>query len=749
MLRQARALLLLAVLAIAGFVAYTYVKQRAHLRRTAAKAGPTLPPNTAATAEGWSWTKTTGECTDVEVKARTFQQVREPSSFQLEGLEMKVFRSCGKTYDLIKSERASFDTADGLLYSEGEVEITMGIPLEGAKAGRIIGIRSSGVSFDSKNQRVTTDRKATFQFDQGEGEAIGASYDSITKELIMRSNVRLNWYGGAGDKKRPMLVETGHLTYRESASEIFLSPWAKLLRANTVLEAADSVVILKDGAIERVEAKSARGSDKYPARELNYNADFLTMHFTPKGEVRQLIAAGKARLESKAATAITEATAERFDLDFDTSTGESALTKVLANGAARIDAQPVERAGTPQQGKRILTSEVIELKMRGGGEEVQEIVTHTPGHLEILAAKPGGRQRILDAERMTMLYGKANQMESFRGVNVKTRTESLRGKTKTVAITTSRDMQADFDPKSGELAQIEQWPDFVYEEGDRHAKAARATLVSAKDLITLKDDARFWDSTGSTSGDQIVLDQKTGNLTATGNVSSTRIPSEKTSTTGMLSGDAPLQARAQRMTVTDDNKRIVYEGDAVLWQGSNRLQAKRIEIDRAGNRLHASENVVSQLADQSQPGTRARPSFSIIRAADLVYTDDDKVALYTGGTHLERPALDVKARQMKAWFVETKTDKKSETRLDRMFADGSVEILAKAADRERRASSEHAEYYLGDERIILNGGNPVLSDSKRGVTRGREITWYPKQDRLIVDNSGAGQGVTRINKKSE
>ena len=142
-------LLLLAVLAIAGFVAYTYVKQKAVLRKTAAKAEPALPPNTAATAEGWSWTKTTGQCTDVEVKARSFQQVREPSSFQLEGLEMKVFRSCGKTYDFIKSARL--------------IRYIRWVALFGRRRGNHNGYsarrcegrthhrhRSSGVTFDSR-----------------------------------------------------------------------------------------------------------------------------------------------------------------------------------------------------------------------------------------------------------------------------------------------------------------------------------------------------------------------------------------------------------------------------------------------------------------------------------------------------------------------------------------------------------------------------------------------------------------------
>ena len=49
--------------------------------------------------------------------------------------------------------------------------------------------------------------------------------------------------------------------------------------------------------------------------------------------------------------------------------------------------------------------------------------------------------------------------------------------------------------------------------------------------------------------------------------------------------------------------------------------------------------------------------------------------------------------------------------------------------------------------MVLNGGNPVVTDSKRGTTRGAEIIWYSRQDKLTVDNTGGGPAVSRIKKK--
>ena len=48
----------------------------------------------------------------------------------------------------------------------------------------------------------------------------------------------------------------------------------------------------------------------------------------------------------------------------------------------------------------------------------------------------------------------------------------------------------------------------------------------------------------------------------------------------MLSTDEMMQARAQHMTSTDNNQKIHYEGNAVAWQGANRVEADRLDIDR-------------------------------------------------------------------------------------------------------------------------------------------------------------------------
>jgi lipopolysaccharide export system protein LptA len=264
-------------------------------------------------------------------------------------------------------------------------------------------------------------------------------------------------------------------------------------------------------------------------------------------------------------------------------------------------------------------------------------------------------------------------------------------------------------------------------------------------MIDLTGGARVWDPTGSADANHIILDQKSGDFTAIGNVRSTRMPDQKKdqSSAGMLSQDEPLHGLARKMASTDSNLKIRYEGNVILWQGANRLTADQVDIDRDDEVLKAHGNVVSQFMDKRDedkgpPNAAARaaqaPVFSIVHAPDLVYTDEDKVAYYKGGVLLERGTTKVRSRELKAYLRNDGKD----SSLDHAFADGAVQIVQTAPDRTRTGTSEHAEYYVDQDKVVLEGGQPKFVDSMRGTTQGKQLIWYSNDDRLLV-NGAVGQ----------
>ena len=345
--------------------------------------------------------------------------------------------------------------------------------------------------------------------------------------------------------------------------------------------------------------------------------------------------------------------------------------------------------------------------------------------------------------------------------------------------TSSKGLNAYFNQETGEMTRLEQWDDFHYQQGDRQATADSAQLDYGKDLLTLSTKAHVWDNTGSTMADRIEMRQSTGDTVATGHVTSTRLPDKGTTNSpGMIATGEPLRARADKMVVTDGNTRIRYEGSADLWSGANRLRAPLVEIDRGGGTLRAEGGVTSRLVDNSQqdrtppasqdaktqkpaPPAKAAP-FTVIRSKTLTYSDTERMAVYQGDAVMDRDDLEVKAAEIRAWFRDNSSKKpapapqpaqqqqnqqQEQSSLERIFAEGNVQIVKRSPERTRTASSEIAEYYLDDERLVLKGGNPVVTDSERGSTRGDLVIWYARNDRLLVDNSGSGPAVSRIRER--
>jgi lipopolysaccharide export system protein LptA len=752
-MRRTRRLILLLLAVIVSGVAFLYYLQKTTQARNAPDKPASLPDSVISTANDWVHSEKHNGIPSYEVRAKNYRMDSTGSRVELEGVTLKMFSKDGKTFDEVKSAKAEFDTNQALLFSEGDVQITMGVgadPAEAAKQqGRLIVINTSAVHFESKTGKAWTEQSASFKFDKGEGKSVGAEYDPSTKELHMRKDVELKWF----DAEKPMEIQAGSLVYKEAESKVWLLDWSKFKRATLSMDAGPAIVTIEKGAIRAVEAANAHGEDVQPLRKVQYAADHLDLKFTPKGAVDDVVGDGNAKLISTVATGETTVTSNRLDLDFDLAGDETTLKKATAVGKTVVESKPAPRPNMPLADTRVLRSEVVAMYMRTGGEEIDHVQAEAPGTIDFLPNRPGQKKRHMEGDGITIQYGPENQIQSFSATSVTTRTESepVKGKPQPPAITSSKGMSAQFEPKTGTLTNLEQWDNFKYQEGDRQAKADRAVLDQAKDQIALTGSARFWDLTGSTSAHTILLTQKTGDVQAEGDVTSTRLPDKKEKkpaqqSGSMLSGDEPVQAKAARMTSTDRNQQIRYEGDALMWQGSNRLQANRIDIDRKNSRLRAEGAVVSQLLDKAETQKQKKGSiFTVVRAPRMEYLDKERLAHYTGGVVLTRGTMVVNANELRAFLKEDEKDGGSS--LDHAIADGSVKIVDTTPLRTRTGTSEHAEYYVTDAKITLQGGQPQMMDSIKGTTRGRQLTYFSNSDKLIVQGIEGQPVESRILKK--
>ena len=112
---------------------------------------------------------------------------------------------------------------------------------------------------------------------------------------------------------------------------------------------------------------------------------------------------------------------------------------------------------------------------------------------------------------------------------------------------------------------------------------------------------------------------------------------------------------------------------------------------------------------------------------------------------LNRPGMTVQSRELRA-FLKT-TEGSSDSNLDKAFADGGVKIVQTAADRRRIGTSEHAEYYVSEGRVLLEGGQPMMVDSAKGTTQGAKLTYFQASDRLLVNGVETEPAISNIQRK--
>jgi len=779
-MRRYSLLLAVAFLLISAGVGYTLKVRIDKARAARVTPIPAIRPVDEGLApSGWQWKKEDPQTNKIVVKvdAESFEGTHDPSTFELTGVRLRLYEKTGAAYTYVKTQKALFDEGSGVLKSEAPVYIVRDVPADRDaedknEANKRVRVMTTGVTYETKTGKAGTNDAASFLFTEGNGTAVGVDYDPNSKLLHLKSKVSLNWVG-KGPVEKQMHIEAGELVYKEAESKIYLSPWSRLKRQGTTIDARATLVTLVDGRLHQIEGDHAVGSDVRDDRRTNYAADKMTAVFNEDGDLVQIIGDRNARVESKQPGSDTLLTGARADLRFAVQTKtengkestESQLHLVMADGHSVAEAKPLPRPGVALAETRILRSEHIELEMKPGGRDLQEIRTSTKAQLEFKPNRTDQSHRIVDASHLRVLYGEGSYVDTFLGWDVATHTEKPAALVKprkgpdgkplpaAPALTWSDQMVAKFEPESNQVAAIEQSGNFRYEEGTRRAWARKAHLEQAINRITLTDKARVQDDTGSASGDKIVMNQTTGDMDVVGHVLSTHEPdrNEKPGTS-MLDATQPMQAHADRMQTRDDNSKIFYEGHAVMWQGANRISADHITIDRDTQALDAFGHVVSELVDNKTGGESANQSgsgalYTTVRAPRLAYRDDERIATYTEGVTLVRDKMTITARQLQAYLTPKSKDTTGDSSLDHAIATGNVNISdIIAPGRTRTGTGEHCEYYTKQDKVVLNGGAPQMVDTAKGVIKGQQLTYFSGEDHLIVDGKKEQVAFTRMKK---
>src|SRR5262249_21223260 len=148
--------------------------------------------------------------------------------------------------------------------------------------------------------------------------------------------------------------------------------------------------------IRRMTALKAQGSQKTSDRSMVWAADELEVAFNDDGVAQRVIANKNAALESTSSVSQTKVTADHVELALEQQGSDAILSQISANGRAVATQKPLPGPGRQIGETHVLRSDVLEMKMRPGGHEIESLVTKTPGQLEFIPNLPVQHHRTLD-----------------------------------------------------------------------------------------------------------------------------------------------------------------------------------------------------------------------------------------------------------------------------------------------------------------------------------------------------------------
>jgi LPS export ABC transporter protein LptC len=194
-MRGQRWLLLLAIAVILGGIGFTYHAQKISAVAHAPAKPKDLPDNLHSSAQLWHWVETDAKTGHVraDITAEDFREIKDSSRVDLKGMKLRLPGKRDDTYDLVEGADAQFYKGEHRLFSQGEVRITLNLPVAGSPQRAPVVVHSSAVTFNTETYRAETDSPSTFTFQNGSGRATGAYYDPGTHELRMKQDVEIHY----------------------------------------------------------------------------------------------------------------------------------------------------------------------------------------------------------------------------------------------------------------------------------------------------------------------------------------------------------------------------------------------------------------------------------------------------------------------------------------------------------------------------------------------------------------------------
>jgi lipopolysaccharide export system protein LptA len=684
-----------------------------------------IPSGVEKSATGFNLSKSEGGKTLFTIHAASVQQYKEGGRAALHDVSITVFGRNQDRSDQIYGADFAYDPAAKVVTAEGEVRIdleavsastTPGQP-SAAETKNLIHVKTSGLTFNENTGIAQTKAAIEFRVPEGNGSAVGATYDSHGGVLTLKSAVRLT---STGPRKATITGQSATIT--KNPSKVVMQS-ARVEELQRVISADKVAVFLgDDNNIARVVGSGNLHAVSTGAKSFEISAPEGELEMAGANQAQRGILSGGVTFASKGDSP-AEGKAGKILLTFG---AENRLSKARAQDSVQLKQGP---AGKSQE----LHAVALDVSVKDG-RRLEKAVT-SGGPAEIVREQAPGKTTI-SAGHFEAVFNDQNRPVSLYGTPDAKIVDTAPGKPD--RILTSRELTARFNDK-GEIISADQTGDFHYQEGTQTASAERAKYAAADETILLSGLPRVIDANqGITlTADSIQLNRKTRNASAQDNVKTTYSKMSAQPGGAMLGSADPIHVTGSSATMNSATGVARYT-KARLWQGPNIVEAPTISFDRTKRSLQAQGgqggHVASVFVQKDKNGKLTPVNVTSDR---LSYVDADRRAVFSGNVVVRAQDVTISSATVQVILLPNKSQAQTQaaSQLDHIEAQGDIKI----EQGSRKATGNQLVYTAADEKMVLTGTSerlPSIFDAERGQISGDSLTFFTHDGRVLV---GSGE----------
>ena len=772
------ALAVLLAVTVAGMYFYARSKATNVLRTIPGKMGIDIKQ----TAHGFQFSKSDGKRTLFTVQASDVKEFKLNGNAELHNVNIVLYGRDASRFDQIYGDDFAYNQKTGEVTARGEVQIDLVANPAGLMSPdqatpkelkNPIHLKTRDLVFNRDTGNASTDARVEFSTPQASGSAVGVKYAGKNNELTLSSQVHIVL---SGPEAAELDAERGTIT--NDPRQIVLEH-PKLSRADGEVQAGRAVFELSpENHVERVLAtenitaetrtKNEKDRSVAPGQILETNAradeaEFLLAH--DEDLLRTAIFRGNVHLDRNGDQPI-EGDAGRVILDF---AGQNELQRIHAVDGAHLRQRSATANPLPQQPPQDfdLTAPVIDMAVKQGHVLIS---AETSGAAQITilqtprsgAAQSNPQNTVVTAGKFEAKFDDSegrNHLVSMHGAPDARILNSQPGQPDRVS--TSESVEAKFLPQGGIDAIVQSgsvaYSDELPSDKRTQAWANTARYTPADRLLVLSGNPRVANGGMETTANTIRINRATGDALAEGNVKSTYSELQEQPNGALLASASPIHVTARTMTAHNSPVVAIYSGGVRLWQDANVVEAPTLEFDRSrrfvtaqGTAAKPVQTVLVQTekaADAGQPKKEmpnaGRTSPITITSSKLTYADSERIIHYEGGVKAKAVDFTASADTLNAYLLPHRQSSSIQPiggpgQLDRMVAEGNVLI----EQQSRRAEGQKLVYTAAEEKFVLTGGPPSIFDAERGKITGVSLTFFRRDDRVLVEGVESAPAVT-------